>query len=366
MKKIFIVFLSLLQFAFCELSPAEATPFPYARSLPFIADTLRDGSHDFDFNFGNWKTHIKRLLHPLTDSSSWVELNGTVKVRKVWNGVAQLEEIEADGSIGHFEGTTLFLYNPAAHQWSQSFAFSGTGDISNPTIGEFKNGQSELFTQETEESLHGRAVMVRGVWSDILPDSHSYTEYLSDDGGKTWLPAFISHLTRDNSAPQTPGTAGAGQHDFDFAIGTWKEHSSRLLHPLTGSTTWTEMNGISVVSKILNGSGNLTELETDGPGGHLELLALRLYNSQTHQWYLSFATSKVGILGMPQSIGGFRNGRGEFYDQEEYNGRTIWVRFTITPLTPDTYRSEQAFSKDGGKTWETNWINNYTRIDQPS
>ena len=85
-------------------------------------DSLRDGQHDFDFNIGNWHTHIQRLLNVFRDSSSWVELNGTVKVRKVWNGRAQLEEIEADGPLGHFEGTTLFLYNPASHEWSQECA----------------------------------------------------------------------------------------------------------------------------------------------------------------------------------------------------------------------------------------------------
>ena len=71
--------------------------------------TMRDGQRDFDFNVGTWRTHIKRLQHPLTGSTTWIELNGTVKVRKVWDGRAQLEEIEADGPQGHFEGLTLFL-----------------------------------------------------------------------------------------------------------------------------------------------------------------------------------------------------------------------------------------------------------------
>src|ERR1700722_9915963 len=102
------------------------------------------------------------------------------------------------------------------------------------------------------------------------------------------------------------------------------------------------MDGVSVAGKIMNGRGNLTELESDGPNGHLELLALRLYNSQTQEWNLTFATSKVGVLGMPPCVGAFKNGRGEFYDQESYNGRSIWVRFTIIALTANTFRSEQA------------------------
>lgn len=159
------------------------------------ASTLRDGQHDFDFNVGKWKTHIRRLEHPLTGSTTWIELNGTVTVRKVWDGRAQIEEIEADGPAGHFEGLTLFLYNPISHQWSQNFANSSDGTLTQPTIGEFKNGRGELYNQET---FHGRAILVRGVWSEIQPDSHRFEQSYSDDGGKTWEPNFVGTLTRES------------------------------------------------------------------------------------------------------------------------------------------------------------------------
>ncbi len=162
------------------------------------------------------------------------------------------------------------------------------------------------------------------------------------------------------SRPQTSAEQG-GQHDFDFEIGTWKTHLSRRLHPLTGSTTWVEYEGISVVRKIWNGRANLVELQADGPTGHFEGLNLRLYNPQSHQWSLNFAGSGGGIITQP-TIGGFKNGRGEFYDQETLNGRAIYVRFIISDITPNSCRFEQAFSDDGGKTWEVNWIATDTRV----
>ncbi len=76
----------------------------------------RDGQHDFDFEIGTWKTHLRRLLHPLTGSTTWVEYEGTTIVRKVWNGRANLVELMADGPAGHFEGLNLRLYNPQSHQ----------------------------------------------------------------------------------------------------------------------------------------------------------------------------------------------------------------------------------------------------------
>lgn len=168
---------------------------------------------------------------------------------------------------------------------------------------------------------------------------------------------------------QSGPTRRDGQHDFDFEIGTWKTHLSRLLNPLTGSTAWVEYEGTTVVRKVWNGRANLVELVADGPAGHFEGLSLRLYNPQSRQWSLNFASSHNGTLTQP-AIGEFKNGRGEFYSQEIFNGRAIFVRFVISDITPDSCRFEQAFSADGGKTWEVNWIATDRRVkdakDHPS
>ena len=154
-----------------------------------------------------------------------------------------------------------------------------------------------------------------------------------------------------------------GQHDFDFEIGTWKTHLKRLNNPLTGSTTWVEYEGTTVVRKVWNGRANLVELEVDGPSGHIEGLSLRLYNPQSHQWSLNFANSAGGTLTEP-TIGSFKNGRGEFFNQETFNGRAIFVRFVISDISANSCRFEQAFSDDGGKTWEVNWIATDTRVKE--
>ncbi len=154
--------------------------------------------------------------------------------------------------------------------------------------------------------------------------------------------------TSKGNPPHTPAPRD-GQHDFDFEIGTWKTHLSRRLHPLTGSNTWVEYEGTSVVRKVWNGRANLLELEVDGPAGHLEGLSLRLYNPESHQWSLNFSNSASGTLSQP-TIGEFKNGCGEFFDQETLNGRAILVRFVISDVTPDSCHFEQAFSDDGGKT----------------
>ena len=175
------------------------------------------------------------------------------------------------------------------------------------------------------------------------------------------LVAAIALPMPAQTTPKTPAVHDA-QHDFDFEIGTWRTHLRRRLHPLTGSNTWVEMDGTTVVRKVWNGRANLVELEVDGAGAHFEALSLRLYDPESRQWTLNYANSGNGRL-TPPTIGEFRDGRGEFYDQETINGRAILVRFVISEITATSCHFEQAFSDDGGKTWEVNWIVTDTRAD---
>ena len=152
-----------------------------------------DGAHDFDFDLGVWKTHIVRRLHPLDGSNATIELNGTVTVRALWGGRAQVEEIEADGPNGHWEGMTVFLYDPQARQWSMNFANSAAGKFATPMIGSFEDGKGVLVGPDT---LDGRAILVRAVWSNFTPTSHQYQESYSADGGRTWEVAFTATKTK--------------------------------------------------------------------------------------------------------------------------------------------------------------------------
>ena len=183
------LFLSSL-LAGCLLSMSALAQAVAAAPVQRPPGELRDGQHDFDFNIGTWTIHTRLLVHPLTGSNDWVDLNGTVHVRKVWDGRAQLEEIEGE----HFRGGALLLYNPQAHQWSQYFVDSAVGVPSQPRTGEFKNGRGELFGQQL---FNGRTISVRFVYSDITANSHRVEQSFSDDGGKTWQPNFVATLTRD-------------------------------------------------------------------------------------------------------------------------------------------------------------------------
>ena len=363
--------LTAISFALCVLGGQPQRAFSQSASStpsanPPQANALRDGAHDFDFNLGVWHTHIRRMLDPFASQTNFIELDGTVTIRKVWGGRGLLEEIEADGPKGHWEGLSLFLYNPESHQWSQSFLNSKTPSL-NPLVGSFKDGRGELFQQDT---FHGKSILVRAVWSVVTPNEHHYEEDFSNDGGKTWAVSFTATKTREQAESTSDVAAGAEPrssapegHEFDFDLGTWKTHSSRLLHPLTGSTTWAELDGVTVVKKVWNGRANVAEVKMYTPTGPLQILSLRWFNPATQEWNIDFATPNAGTLGIP-AVGQFKNGRADFYDYEPINGKSVLVRFSIWETGADTAQSEQAFSEDGGKTWEVNWITHYSRIKE--
>ena len=156
---------------------------------------------------------------------------------------------------------------------------------------------------------------------------------------------------------------GDGHRDFDFLVGRWKIHNQRLHERLKGSNDWEEFEGTTVSRSVLGGLGNLDECTMERDAGQLQGMTVRLYDPASQQWSLYWADNvKAGILQTPL-IGRFENGRGEFYAQEPFEGQHIFCRFIWSEITPSSCHWEQAFSTDGGKTWETNWIMDFVRIE---
>ena len=151
-----------------------------------------------------------------------------------------------------------------------------------------------------------------------------------------------------------------GQSDFDFLFGAWKVHNRKLRERLNGCTEWDEFEATVVARPVWGGKGNFDEYNAIGPKGPLEGMTLRLYDPQTGQWSIYWGTSGSMVLDTPM-IGRFQDGRGEFYDQEFHQGRAVYCRFLWSNDTPTSCRWEQALSADGGRTWETNWIMEFTR-----
>ncbi|HXL87712.1 MAG TPA: hypothetical protein VN969_01805 [Streptosporangiaceae bacterium] len=146
--------------------------------------------------------------------------------------------------------------------------------------------------------------------------------------------------------------------DFDFFTGTWDVTNRWRKDFLDSGSAWEEFPGISQASRHFEGNANFDEITfpTKGFSG----LTLRLYNPDTGQWSLTWASKRTGTL-FPPVMGQFKDGIGEFYGEDTYNAVPILARYVWSGITPDEAHWVQAFSTDGGQTWLDNWYMDLTR-----
>ncbi len=173
----------------------------------------------------------------------------------------------------------------------------------------------------------------------------------------------VSSVASSTAAKSPAATDDGGRQDFDWEIGAWHTRVHVLADPLSESEDeWLQFDGTSVVRPLLDRRANVVELDVSGPNGRIEALNLRLYEPQAQRWSLTFVNARDGLL-TPAVYGGFDDGVGTFYGDDQLGGEPIKVRFLIFRQGPDKARFEQAFSDDGGTTWETNWVAVDRRLD---
>lgn len=150
-----------------------------------------------------------------------------------------------------------------------------------------------------------------------------------------------------------------GASDFDFLMGSWHVANRRLRRRLAGSDAWEEFEATSVARRILDGFGNEDVFTTDHQGGFVGM-SFRFFDPHRERWSIYWADSRRPGELEPPVFGRFEDGVGVFQGEDVLDGRPILVRFTWSEVTTPTPRWEQAFSNDGGRTWETNWVMDFT------
>lgn len=152
-----------------------------------------------------------------------------------------------------------------------------------------------------------------------------------------------------------------GARDFDFLIGEWRIRNRRLTERLVGADTWDTFEARLRVRPILGGLGNVDEYSADWNGRHVEATTLRVFDPSREEWSLYWVDNLTAAL-QPPVVGRFLEGRGEFFARDTHQGTPVVVRFIWSGITEGSARWEQAFSADGGATWETNWTMELTRV----
>ncbi|MDP1874530.1 DUF1579 domain-containing protein [Phenylobacterium sp.] len=162
------------------------------------------------------------------------------------------------------------------------------------------------------------------------------------------------------TAMQTTPDLDDGRQDFDFLVGRWTIRHRRLNARLAGCGGWTEFDGTCVMRKAMRGLGNMDDNQVDLPEGAYAAVTVRRFDPARRRWSIWWLDSRYPDIDPPVH-GAFTDGEGLFLGDDVFQGRPIKVRFLWSAITPVSCEWRQAFSEDGGATWETNWEMRFTR-----
>jgi hypothetical protein len=353
-------------FFFCILllllSSASAAP----SAEPAAATVVQDGRHDFDFLLGDWQVQHRKLRRRLAGSDDWQEFDGTLSTRPVLDGGGSSGDNVFNQPDGRYHGVSLRTYDAASGLWASWWVDGRNphGAVDPPIKGRFENGVGTFYADDT---LDGKPIRVKVTWSRITPVSARWEQSWSADGGKTWEVNWTSDFRRVGATPagtvaQPPGytTARRGSaQDFTYFTGAWRTVQRRLKVRGSGSDDWEEFPANLCMTPYMDGHVSADEIHfpTKGWSG----FTLRNFDKRTSQWAVYWISSSTGEM-EPPVVGGFDGDRGEFYGEDEDNGKPVKVRYTWHKRDNDHARWEQAFSYDN-RSWETNWTAEFVRGD---
>jgi len=326
----------------------------------------RSGRHDFDFLFGDWQVHHQRLKARLAGSTEWIEFDGRQSTRPALGGAGNVSENWFDMPGGAYRGVSVRSFDAESGQWA-IWWLDGRDPahaLDPPMKGRFESAG----TFYADDTFNGRPIRVRYIWSQITPTSAHWEQAFSPDGGKTWETNWMSDFKRAatepaQDPPHTADTDLSGVHDFDFLVGEWRVHHRRLKERLANNRQWVEFQGTCSARLLMGGLSNVDDNRLDLPGDAYHGVTLRAYDPKSGQWAIWWVDSRSPHNALdPPVRGKFANGVGTFYANDTLRGKPIRIRFIWSQITPTSARWEQAFSPDGGKTWEVNWTMEFQRV----
>jgi hypothetical protein len=363
------------------LAAALGAPAYSSEDAPPPASAAPDlsGAHDFDFWIGEWRVQHRRLKERLAGNHDWIAFDGTATTRAALGGMANVDD-SLFNLPGHpYRGVGVAAYDAKTGQWS-TWGLDGRdpfAELDPPARGRFDHGVGTFYADDTFE---GKPIRVRFIWTHATPKTAHFEQAFSPDDGKTWETNWISDFQRVEPAAASASIAAAhaaaevaapapagdlsGLHAFDDRMGEWRVHHRRLKERLAGSHEWVEFDGRQSGYKTMDGWGNAIENDFDMPGGAYSGLTIRAYDARTGLWAIWWLDGRdpSGALDPPMK-GRFDKGVGTFYADDTFKGKPIRVRFTWTQVTARSGHWEQAYSPDAGKTWETNWISDFQRVE---
>lgn len=337
------------------------------------APQVRDGSHDFDFFFGTWLLHNRRLKSPVLSSKEWAQFDATDVARPLPGGMGNEDIYRSSYPQKGFVGLTVRLYDRTTGLWRIYWIdnLKSHGDAGEPNVGRWR-GNVGIFDEHL--MVQGRPAIDRYTWTRFGSGSKitaHFEESLSIDRGKTWKVIFANDIIRATPMMAASGRAAGegpapvagvrdGSHDFDFEYGKWRMPNHRLIKRLAGSHEWADFVSCDEGEPLPGGIGDQDVYHASYWPDFVGM-TVRTYDPQTGLWRLYWFDNRFsnGVM-EPPVVGKFHGNVGVFDGKDTFNGKPVIVRFvwTVNPKGSKVVAKwHQAFSPDGGKTWEVNWRN---------
>lgn len=333
-----------------------------ALGLPALlraADTVDAHTRDWQWLVGNWDVWHRRLKKRLAGSDEWEEFTGKSALWLAMGGLGTIDDNILDLPGGVYRGLTVRAYDPASGRWSIWWLDSrNPAQLDAPVHGRFDGDSAQFVGPDT---FKGRPILMRFRWLDIHSRRPHWEQAFSPDDGKSWEVNWENFFTRTAATPTALPLLDTRPRDFDFLVGSWDVTHRRLRERLVGSSDWDEFDGTLVNWPVLGGQGNVGDNLMNFPKGAFRGIGMRAFDASSGEW-LSwwFDSRSPARLGAPLR-GRFADGVGTFVSEEIIDGRAIRTRVQWSRITPRSARWEQSCSADAGKTWESNWISDFTR-----
>lgn len=341
--------LGLPGFVFAQSTSAPAKPMPRTASH----------AHDWDWLVGNWDVWHRRLKERLAGSREWEEFAGKSALWLTLGGLGTVDDNVLELPGGRYRGLGIRAFDPVARQWSIWWL-----DGRNPTrfdppvLGGFE-GSTGTFTGR--DTFKGRPITMRFRWQDIHGPRPFWEQAFSTDQGASWEVNWLNYFTRTAAEPAPLPALPHANRDFAFLAGRWNVRHRRLRHRLVGSDEWDEFGGTLVNWPVLGGQGNIGDNVMEFPAGTVRGMGIRAWDPASGQWLSWWLDGRHPGAIAPPVRGGFADGVGTFVGDDTHDGRPIKTRVLWSRITPRSARWEQASSADGGASWESNWVSDFTR-----
>ncbi|MGH8173667.1 MAG: hypothetical protein ACREPX_11000, partial [Rhodanobacteraceae bacterium] len=323
------------------------------------ATVLASHAHDWDWLLGSWDVFHRRLKERMVGDTRWEEFAGQSAFWLAMGGLGNFDDNVLALPGGTYRGLSVRAFDPATSQWAIWWLDGRNPTVIEPPVrGGFHEGVGTFLGRDT---FKGRPITMRFRWQDLHEPRPWWEQAFSADEGANWEVNWRNYFTRTSAKPIPLPRLTDAPGDFDFLVGSWKVKHRRLKQRLVGSNDWDEFGGTLVNQPVLGGHGNVGDNVMEFPAGTVRGIGLRAYDPATRQWLSWWLDGRSPANIASPVRGGFVDGVGTFIGDDDLNGRPIKTRVLWSRITPRSARWEQSCSADGGATWESNWISDFTR-----